>query len=109
MKNNKTPSARPIGDTTAAVVLLLDEMSSMKRRMDSVEEIIGCRADADDNLKAKNLGKFCSSCRRAQVYLALDGVRDASAVARLLRIHRQNVDVEIRALKRARLIDIAVS
>lgn len=104
MKKAKEPT---FVQPNSTVTLLLDEVTAVKRRQDSLEEIVGCLADANDNLKTKNMAKFGSRRRRVCVYLALDGIRDANAVARVLRIERRNVDVEIRALKKGRLIDIA--
>src|SRR5437660_537321 len=86
---------------------LLEKVAAIGRRMDSVEEIVGSMADADDKLKARMLSKFGRSRRRAQVYLALDGIRDANAIAEFVGTQRQNVDVEIRSLWRKRLIDSA--
>ena len=88
---------------------LLEKVAAVSRRMDSMEEIVGSLADANDGLKTKMLGKFGKSRRRAQVFLALDGIRDANAVAKLVRTQRQNVDVEIRTLWKSRLIDTAES
>jgi hypothetical protein len=88
---------------------LLEKVAAIGRRMDSMEEIVGSLADADDKAKAKMIAKFGASRRRVRVYLALDGIKDAPTVGRLLRIHRQNVNKEIRALRKSRLIDIAES
>lgn len=89
--------------------LVLQTVAAIGRRMDSVEEIVGTLADADDRLRAKMLAKFGKSRRCAQVYLALDGMRTVSDVSRKLGIQRQNVDVEIRKLWKKRVIDIAES
>ena len=88
---------------------LLEKVAAISRRMDSVEEIVGSLADADDKAKERMIAKFSSRRRRVAVYLALDGVRDAPTIGRLLRIHRQNVNKEIRAMKKSRLIDIVES
>lgn len=85
---------------------LLEKVASIGRRMDSVEEIVGCLADADDKVKAKMLAKFGRGQVRAQVYLAINGIRDAHEIAKLVGTQRQNVDAEIRTLMKKRLIDV---
>ena len=88
---------------------LLEKVAAISRRMDSVEEIVGSLADADDKAKAKMIAKFGRSVRRVRVYLALDGVRDPTTVGRHLKVHRQNVNKEIRALRKGRLIELVES
>src|SRR4051794_13519955 len=104
-KTNKTKAR--VGHKEMEVDHLLEKVAAMSRRMDSLEEIVGSLADADDKVKAKMLGKFGTSRRRAQVYLAIDGIRDAHELAKVVGTQRQNVDVEIRTLMKKRLIDIA--
>jgi hypothetical protein len=104
-KLKKAPSAQ--ADGNSLVMLLLDEVSAVKRRQDSLEEMVGCIADANDNLRARNMAKIGPRRRRAQVYLAINGVRHTNDIKKIVKTQRQNVDKEMRALRKDRLIDIA--
>lgn len=102
-KKNKNPNG---DDSDPDKEHLLAKVAAIGRRMDSVEEIVGWLAHAEDKLPGKMLSSFGTSRRRAQVYLALDGVKNAVDIAKVARTQRQNVDVELRALRKKRLVDI---
>jgi hypothetical protein len=97
----KTPVVVPPKDH------MLENMAALNRRMDSVEEIVGSLADSDDRLRASMRAKIGKSRRRAQVFMAVNGIRDTNGIAKLVRMQRQNVHIELLAIAKRRLIDIA--
>ena len=84
---------------------MLEVQSAHGRRLDGVEDLVSSIADTDET-RAKFLKRFGRSRRRAQVYLALDGIRDANDVAKAIRKVRQDVDKEIRHLVKNRLVEL---
>lgn len=86
---------------------VLRRLIAIDHKADSMEDSLAwlVRANAPE-LKEELISEFGKSKRRAQVYLALDGIRNVNAIADHLDMKRQNVTRELGWLKGKRLVDV---
>jgi hypothetical protein len=78
---------------------ILDRLSKIEHKVDSIEQTnaFALRAEADKHFaEVKKI--FGRSLRRAQVYLAADGVRSVQDIAEHLKMKRQNVGPDLKHL-----------
>lgn len=86
---------------------ILNRLARIEHKVDSLEQTtaFALRADADrhfDSVRAI----FGKSKRRAQVYLAINGIRGVQEIAEYLKIKRQNVGPDLKLLTEEGLIEI---
>jgi DNA-binding transcriptional ArsR family regulator len=85
----------------------LNRLAKIEHKIDSLDQTtaFALRADADRHFaEVKKI--FGKSLRRAQVYLATNGIRGVQEIAEHLAMQRQNVGIELRALKEEGLLEI---
>jgi hypothetical protein len=86
---------------------ILSRLARIEHKVDSLEQTtaFALRAEADKHF-ASAKAIFRNSKRRAQVYLAANGNRGVTEIAAHLRMKRQNVTPELRALHEEGLLEI---
>ena len=86
---------------------VLSRLGLIEHKVDSLEQTtaFALRAEADKHrATAKKI--FKRSIRRAQVYLAANGLRGEQEIAAHLRMQRQNITPELRDLQEEGLLEI---
>lgn len=86
---------------------ILDRLAKIEHKVDSIEQTnaFALRAEADKHFaEVKKI--FGNSLRRAQVYLAADGVRSVQEIAEHLGIQRQNVGPDLKQLGDEGLLEL---
>jgi DNA-binding transcriptional ArsR family regulator len=89
---------------------ILDRLAKIEHKVDSIEQTnaFALRAEADKHFaEVKKI--FGRSVRRAQVYLAADGVRSVEQIAIHLDMKRQNVGPDLKLLGNEGLLELAES
>jgi len=89
---------------------ILDRLAKIEHKVDSIEQTnaFALRAEADKHFtEVKKI--FGKSLRRAQVYLAADGVRSVQDIARHLGMRRQNVGPDLKHLGEEGLLELVDS
>jgi len=89
---------------------ILSRLGLIEHKVDSLEQTtaFALRAEASKH-RASAMEIFRRSKRRAQVYLAADGSRGVQEIAAHLKMQRQNITPELRALKDQGLLEIVGS
>jgi hypothetical protein len=86
---------------------MLRRIIAIDQRTESMDDSMHWMVRGGDTLRDTMVAAFKQSTKRAQVYLSLDGEKNVKAIAKSLKMHRQNVTRELRWLKHKRLISIA--
>ena len=89
---------------------ILDRLAKIEHKVDSIEQTnaFALRAEADKHFaEVKKI--FRTSIRRAQVYLAADGLRSVQEIAEHLRMKRQNVGPDLKHLGDEGLLELVDS
>ncbi|MGD0267393.1 MAG: helix-turn-helix domain-containing protein [Candidatus Methylomirabilota bacterium] len=89
---------------------ILDRLAKIEHKVDSIEETnaFALRAEAEKHFaEVKKI--FGNSLRRAQVYLAANGVRSVQEIAKHLRMQRQNVGPDLKHLAEEGLLELVDS
>lgn len=86
---------------------MLRRIIAIDQRTESMNDSMHWMVRSGDTLRDTMVAAFGQSTKRIQVYLFLDGMRNVNAIARSLKMHRQNVTRELRWLKRKKLIAVA--
>ena len=89
---------------------ILDRLAKIEHKVDSIEQTnaFALRAESDKHFaEVKKI--FGKSLRRAQVYLAADGVRSVQEIAQHLRMKRQNVGPDLKYLSEEGLLELVDS
>lgn len=86
---------------------VLNRLGVIEHKVDSLEQTtaFALRAEADKH-RATAKGIFKNSVRRAQVYLAADGLRGVQEIASHLKMHRQNITPELNLLQDEGLLEV---
>jgi len=86
---------------------LLNRISRIEHRVDSIDQTqaFALRADAQKH-GAVVEEIFGKGMRRAQIYLAADGMRSVEEIAEHLEMKRQNVGPELKALHEEGMLEI---
>jgi DNA-binding transcriptional regulator LsrR (DeoR family) len=86
---------------------ILSRLSRIEHKVDSMDQTqaFALRADADKHFKSVQ-AIFKSGKRRAQIYLAADGVRGVQEIAEHLKMQRQNVGPELKKLAAEGMLEI---
>jgi hypothetical protein len=99
--------AKPSTQTLDRDQQILSRLARIEHKVDSLEQTtaFALRAEADKHFKSvKDI--FGRSKRKAQVYLAVDGVRGVQELAHHLHMQRQNVGPELKSLADEGLLEI---
>ena len=89
---------------------ILDRLAKIEHKVDSIEQTnaFALRAESDKHFaEVKKI--FGQSLRRAQVYLAADGVRSVQEIAEYLGMHRQHVGPDLKHLSDEGLLELVDS
>jgi DNA-binding MarR family transcriptional regulator len=89
---------------------ILDRLAKIEHKVDSIEQTnaFALRAEAGKHFaEVKKI--FRTSRRRAQVYLAVDGVRSVQEIGKYLKMQRQNVGPELKRLGEEGLLELVDS
>jgi DNA-binding MarR family transcriptional regulator len=89
---------------------ILNRLASIEHKVDSIEQTnaFALRAEAEKHFaEVKKI--FGRSLRRAQVYLAADGVRSVQDIAQHLSMKRQNVGPDLKCLADEGLLEVVDS
>jgi DNA-binding transcriptional ArsR family regulator len=89
---------------------ILDRLAKIEHKVDSIEQTnaFALRAEADKHFaEVKKI--FKRSLRRAQVYLAANGIRSVHEIAAHLGMQRQNVGPDLRFLGEEGLLELVDS
>lgn len=86
---------------------ILNRLSRIENKVDSLEQTtaFALRAEADKHF-ASAKAIFKNSKRRAQIYLAADGMRGVQEIAAHLKMKRQNVGPDLRVLRGEGLLEL---
>lgn len=86
---------------------ILSRLSRIEHKVDSMDQTqaFALRADADKHFKSVE-AIFKSGKRRAQIYLAADGVRGVQEIAAHLKMQRQNVGPELKKLASEGMLEL---
>lgn len=86
---------------------ILSRLSRIEHKVDSMDQTqaFALRADAEKHFKSVQ-AIFQSGKRRAQIYLAADGVRGVQEIAKHLRMQRQNVGRDLKKLAAEGMLEI---
>ena len=86
---------------------ILSRLSRIEHKVDSMDQTqaFALRADAEKHFKSVQ-AIFKSGKRRAQIYLAADGVRGVQEIAEHLKMQRQNVGPELKKLAAEGMLEI---
>lgn len=89
---------------------ILDRLAQIEHKVDSFDQTQAFALRADANKHLSEVRKiFKDSARRAQVYLAADGARSVSEIAKHLKMQRQNVGPDLKHLQDEGLLELADS
>jgi hypothetical protein len=89
---------------------ILNRLARIEHRVDSIDQTAAFALRAESEKHRKSVEQiFRTSLRRAQVYLAANGVRSVGDIASYLGMKRQNVGTELKALGREGLLELAAS
>ena len=89
---------------------ILDRLAKIEHKVDSIEQTnaFALRPEAERYFaEVKKI--FRRSIRRAQVYLAADGIRSVQEIAKHLRMQRQNVGPDLKHLGNEGLLELVDS
>jgi len=89
---------------------ILARLAKIEHKVDSIEQTnaFALRAEADKHFaEVKKI--FGNSLRRAQVYLAADGLKSVQEIAQFLRMKRQNVGPDLKYLGEEGLLELVDS
>ena len=95
------------GSTSDRDQQILNRLAKIEHKVDSLEQTtaFALRAEADKHFaSAKSI--FGSSIRKAQIYLAADGMKSVQEIANHLSMKRQNVGPELKKLSDEGLLEI---
>ncbi len=89
---------------------ILSRLAKIEHRVDSIDQTSAFALRAEEEKHLESVRKiFGRSKRRAQVYLAADGHRGVEEIAKHLRMKRQNVGPELKALHTEGLLELVDS
>ncbi|WP_395848323.1 MarR family transcriptional regulator [Cystobacter fuscus] len=86
---------------------ILSRLSKIEHKVDSIEQTNAFALRAEEEKHFGTVKRiFKDSKRKAQVYLATDGVRGVQEIAAFLGMKRQNVSAALKALEEEGLLEI---
>src|SRR5689334_14022023 len=86
---------------------ILSRLGNLEHKVDSIDQTNAFALRADSERHAVEMKKiFTTSKRRAQIYLAADGVRSVEEIANHLGMQRQNVGPDLKHLGEEGLLDM---
>jgi Fic family protein len=89
---------------------ILDRLAKIEHKVDSIEQTNAFALRAESQKHFAEVRKiFGSSLRKAQVYLAADGIRSVQEIAEYLGMHRQDVGTALKHLGEEGLLELADS